>query len=98
MSKKKYYFKFIGLVAKACMKFGRYDWIVSVSERTKGRLIKAGAKSNEISVVSNGVSLPKSEGPRLDEDEKWFNILVTAGVIEHKGQYELTCAMDKYCL
>lgn len=92
---KKYYFNFIGLVAKACMKFGRYDWIISVSERTKGRLIEAGAKLNEISVVSNGVSLPKSEGTRLDEDDEWFNILVTAGVIEHKGQYELTCAMDK---
>lgn len=93
---KKYYFKLIRLVAKACMRFGRYDSIISVSERTKGRLIDAGAKSDDISVVSNGVSLPKSEGIRLEEDNNWFNILVTAGVIEHKGQYELVQAMDKF--
>lgn len=92
---KKYYFKFIGLVAKACMRFGRYDWIISVSERTKGRLIEAGAKADEISVVSNGVSLPKSSGVCLEDDKNWFNILVTAGVIEHKGQYELVLAMEK---
>ena len=92
---KKYYFKFIGLVATRCMKFGRYDWIISVSERTKGRLIDAGAKVGEISVVSNGVAMPKAAGIRLEEDNKWFNILVTAGVIEHKGQYELVQAMEK---
>ena len=92
---KKIYFKLIRLVAKACMRFGRYDSIISVSEQTKGRLIDAGAKSDDISVVSNGVSLPKSEGIRLEEDNDWFNILVTAGVIEHKGQYELVQAMEK---
>ena len=91
---KKIYFRFISHLAKFCMKHGRYNHIISVSERTKERLIKAGAKEKQITIVSNGVAKPKETYARPVDDSAWFTILVTAGIIEHKGQYELVLAME----
>ena len=89
---KKYYFKLIRLVAKACMKFGRYDWIISGSERTKGRLLQAGADPNNITVINYGTQIPKQIN-ELDIDS--YNVVTVAGIIEHKGQLEIVKAIPE---
>lgn len=85
----KIYFKLIAKYYRICIKYGRYDHIISVSDRTKERLLVAGAQESDISIVSNGIAKPKLERSCSEKDDKWFTILVTAGIVEHKGQYDL---------
>ena len=83
---KKLYFRFIRYVVKFCMRYGRYDSIISGSERTKERLLSAGAAESDICVISYGVALPELS---LCKTSDTCSILTVAGIIEHKGQLEV---------
>ena len=91
---KRILFGFIHLIAKLTMRFGHYDMIISGSDRTKKRLLAAGATAKSIDVISYGVTLPNlDEKYRNNQDQ--FNILTIAGIIEHKGQLELVKAIPE---
>jgi glycosyltransferase involved in cell wall biosynthesis len=83
---KKVYFRFIRFIVKCCMRYGRYDSIISGSERTKERLLSAGAAESDIRIISYGVALPEQS---LGETPNTCRILTVAGIIEHKGQLEV---------
>lgn len=83
---KKLYFQCIRFVAKFCMRYGRYNSIISGSERTKERLLSAGAAESDICVISYGVALPELS---LSKTSDTCSILTVAGIIEHKGQLEV---------
>lgn len=89
---KKYYFKLIRLVAKACMRFGRYDTIISGSERTKVRLMEAGANPENITVINYGTQIPVQKN-KIRSDS--YNVVTVAGIIEHKGQLEIVKAIPE---
>lgn len=89
---KKYYFKLIRLVAKACMRFGRYDTIISGSERTKVRLMEAGANPENITVINYGTQIPEQKN-KIRSDS--YNVVTVAGIIEHKCQLEIVKAIPE---
>lgn len=83
---KKIYFRLIRSVAVFCMRYGRYDKIISGSERTRERLVKACADKSRITVVTYGTVIPETANT-VKKDS--CNILTVAGIIEHKGQIEI---------
>lgn len=85
---KQIFFKFIRFVTRLTIRFGRYNLIISGSDRTKERLLDAGADETEISVISYGVSLPYLD-QSTKKDQSHLEVLTVAGIIEHKGQLEI---------
>lgn len=74
----------------------RYSQIISVSESTRQKIIKAGGDAEKISIVPNGV-ISKSNYESLEQgishDE--FNVVVVGRLSRNKGQYQMLLALDK---
>lgn len=74
----------------------RYSQIISVSESTRQKILKAGGKAEKISIVPNGV-ISKSNYESLEQgishDE--FNVVVVGRLSRNKGQYQMLLALNK---
>lgn len=94
----KIYFKVLKIYVRTVIRVGRYDSIISVSEVTKEKLIANGAKKEDVTIIPNGVPLPKpvriSEDPISQKYSSRFVLMTTAGIIKHKGQLELVNAVE----
>ena len=86
------FFGFIRVMARLTIQIGRYNLIISGSDRTKERLLNAGADETDISVISYGISLPHLD-QNMKKDQNHLEVLTVAGIIEHKGQLEIVRAI-----